>query len=277
MEMRKISDTDKGSRGPHITMTDRAAAALRLLYRDDHLAAVDKPPGLLVHRTRLAADEDDALLQRLRDTLGRRVYAVHRLDRPTSGVVVYGLTPEAARRLSLLFETRRMDKRYLAVVRGWLGTPQGPGGVIDYPLADAPDLPARPALTHYRSLARVELPHAVGRYPTSRYSLLELRPRTGRTHQIRRHLHHIFHPIVGDTTHGEGRHNRLFREHYACERLLLHARSLGFIHPFGGASLRVEAPPDAQWQALMARLGWPPLAQPDFRDEPLVGRQGDAD
>jgi tRNA pseudouridine65 synthase len=235
-------------------------AALRLLYRDDHLVAVDKPPGMLVHRSRLASGEDDALLQRLRDALGRRVFAVHRLDRPTSGLVVFGLTPEAGRRLSLLFETRRVEKVYLAVVRGWLGTPQQPDGVIDYPLADAPELPARSALTHYRSLARLELPYAVGRYPNSRYSLMELRPRTGRTHQIRRHLHHI----VGDTTHGEGSHNRLFREHYACKRLLLHALSLKFVHPFDGAPLRIESPPDTQWQTLMVRLGWS-LLQDEFQ------------
>jgi tRNA pseudouridine65 synthase len=216
---------------------------------------------MLVHRSRLAAGEDDALLQRLRDTLGRRVYAVHRLDRPTSGLVVFGLTREAGRRMSLLFATRQVEKVYLAVVRGWLGALLEPGGVIDYPLSDAPDLPARPAQTHYRPLARVELPHAVGRYQTSRYSLLELRPRTGRTHQIRRHLHHIFHPIVGDTTHGEGRHNRLFRERYACARLLLHALSLEFVHPFNEAPLRIESPPDTQWQTLMVQMGWASLCE----------------
>ena len=227
-----------------------------ILYRDEHLVAVDKPPGLLVHRTRLAADEDDALLQRLRDALGRHVYTVHRLDRPTSGVVVFGLTPEAGHRLSLLFESRRVTKGYLAVVRGYLGTSEAPDGVIDYPLRDAPDLPLRPAVTAYRTLAQVELPHAVGRYPSSRYSLVGVQPQTGRIHQIRRHFHHIFHPILGDTTHGEGRHNRLFRERYGCERLLLHAVSLAFDHPYTAAPLRIDAPPDADWQALMGRLGW---------------------
>ena len=239
-----------------IPMLGTTHAQVRILYQDDHLVAVDKPPGLLVHRTRLAADEDDALLQRLRDALGRYVYAVHRLDRPTSGVVVFGLTPEVGRRLSLLFETRRVAKGYLAVVRGYLGTPETPDGVIDYPLRDAPDLPLRSALTAYRTLARVELPHAIGRYPVSRYSLLAVQPQTGRTHQIRRHFHHVFHPIVGDTTHGEGRHNRLFRECYGCGRLLLHAVSLVFDHPCTATPLRIEAAPDADWQALMGRLGW---------------------
>ncbi len=240
----------------------------RILYQDDHLVAVDKPPGLLVHRTRLAAEEGEALLQRLRDALGRHVFAVHRLDRPTSGLVVFGLTPEAGRRLSALFEDRRVDKGYLAVVRGWPGSPGDGGGVIDYPLADAPDLPARPAVTAYRSLARVELPIPVGRYPVARYSLVAVRPQTGRTHQIRRHFHHIFHPLVGDTTHGEGRHNRLFRDRFGCERLLLHAVALAFEHPFTGAPLRLAAPPDADWQALMGRLGWGGVAADSLVCEP---------
>jgi tRNA pseudouridine65 synthase len=234
----------------------RPCPAVRILYRDEHLVAVDKPPGLLVHRTRLAAEEGDALLQRVRDALGRQVYAVHRLDRPTSGLVLFGLTAEAGRRLSTLFETRRIAKGYLAVVRGYLGTPEEPAGVIDYPLRDAPELPPRSAATRYRSLARVELPHAIGRFPGSRYTLVAVAPQTGRTHQIRRHFHHISHPIVGDTTHGEGRHNRLFRHLYGCERLLLHAAWLAFEHPIGGTPLRLEAPLDAQWQALMGRLGW---------------------
>ncbi len=245
-----------------------ARPPVRILYQDEHLVAVDKPAGLLVHRTRLAADEHDALLQRLRDTLGRHVYAVHRLDRPTSGVVAFGLTPEAGRRLSRLFESRRVEKGYLAVVRGYLGTPEAPHGIIDYPLRDAPNLPLRPALTTYRTLAQVELPHAIGRYPVSRYSLVAVWPQTGRTHQIRRHFHHVFHPIVGDTTHGEGRHNRLFREHYGCDRLLLHAVSLAFDHPFTAVPLRFEATPDAAWQALMVRLGWGKATESDGRLSP---------
>lgn len=229
---------------------------VRILYRDAHLVATDKPPGLLVHRSPIAAGEDDALLQRLRDTMGLWVYPAHRLDRPTSGLVVFGLNPEAGARLSRLFETRQVDKRYLAVVRGWLA----PQGVIDYPLQDAPDLPLRPAVTAWRSLARVELPIPVGRYPVARYSLVEARPLTGRIHQIRRHFHHVFHPIAGDTTHGEGRHNRLFRDHFGCERLLLHAHALTLPHPWSGMALELRAPPDDAWQGIMERLGWGGIA-----------------
>ncbi|MCG6939929.1 MAG: pseudouridylate synthase [Thiohalocapsa sp.] len=230
--------------------------ALRLLHLDDHLVAVDKPPGMLVHRTRLA-DGNDFLLQRLRRQLGRRVYAVHRLDRPTSGVLVFGLTPDAARQLSGQFERQTVTKRYLAVVRGW---PE-PAGSIDYPLADpeatAPARRApRHALTDYLRLAAVELPVAVGRYPSSRYALVLVRPHTGRRHQIRRHFAHIRHPLIGDTTHGEGRHNRFFRAHLGLQRLLLHAWSLALMHPVTGAPLCIEARPDADWGGLLAAFGW---------------------
>jgi len=225
---------------------------LPVLYRDDWLVAVNKPAGLLVHRTALARAQDFAL-QRLRRQLGRRVYAAHRLDRPASGVLLFALTPEVCARLSRLFEERRVEKRYLAVVRGY---PQEEG-VIDYPLSGDADQALRPAVTCYRTLARVELPVAVGRYPTSRYALIEVRPLTGRYHQIRRHFHHIFHPLVGDTTHGEGRHNRFFREAFGVERLLLHAQGLDLVHPQTGGPLSICAPLDAAWCGLLARLGWP--------------------
>lgn len=230
-------------------------AGPRLLHLDEQLVAVDKPAGLLVHRTRLS-DEQDALLQRLRRRLGRRVYAVHRLDRPTSGVLVFALTLEAARHLSGEFEARRAVKRYLAVVRGW---PDAEGR-IDYALADeeasapAHRLP-RAAVTGYRRLATVELPVAVGRYPTSRYALVRVSPHTGRRHQIRRHLAHIRHPLIGDTTHGEGRHNRLFRESFGLHRLLLHAHELQVRHP-DGSTLQVAAPLDDDWLRLLAAFGW---------------------
>lgn len=225
-------------------------SSLRILYRDDWLVAVDKPAGLLVHRTILAQAEEFAL-QRVRAQTGRRVYAIHRLDRPTSGVLVFGLSREAAVAVSKQFEERQVQKRYLAVVRGW---PEE-NGVIDCPLRDAPDLAVRPALTRYRVLARVELPVAVGRYPTSRYAVVDAQPLTGRYHQIRRHFHHVFHPIIGDTSHGEGRHNRFFRERFGVRRLLLHAARLSIMHPATGAELCLCAPLDGQWLKLLEDLG----------------------
>lgn len=226
-------------------------AELPVLFRDEHFIAIDKPPGLLVHRTWIA-DGSEFALQRLRDQIGRRVYPVHRLDRPTSGVLVFGLSSRAAADLCAEFEARRVTKRYLAVVRGYL---EGEG-TIDYALREEPHLPAQAAVTHYRGLARVELPIAVGRYATSRYSLVEAVPETGRMHQLRKHFAHIFHPIIGDTTHGEGRHNRLFRERFAIQRLLLCAHSLRFRHPYSGEEITVTAPPPPEFAVLRAEFGW---------------------
>jgi tRNA pseudouridine65 synthase len=223
-----------------------------ILYRDAHLVAIDKPAGLLVHRTGIAAEAQDFALQRVRDRLGQRVYPVHRLDRPVSGVLLLALNADVARRLSWMFETRAVAKAYLGVVRGW---PEAQG-VIDYPLSDGPGQPARPALTRFRVLARAELRVAIGRYPSSRYALVAAWPETGRYHQIRRHFHHVYHPLIGDTTHGEGRHNRFFRESLGVGRLLLHAASLRLTHPLSGADLCILAPLDGTWNALLERLGW---------------------
>lgn len=234
---------------------------MEILYLDDHLVAVNKPAGLLVHRSPIDRHETRFALQEVRAMLGRRVYPVHRLDKPTSGVLLFALAPETARSLADAFAGGGVTKRYLAVARGIVPDE----GVIDHPLAEEPDrldgpagdetLP-RPAVTAYRRLAAAELPFAVGRYPTSRYSLVLLEPRTGRRHQLRRHLKHLFHPIIGDTKHGEGRHNRLFREEFACGRLLLHAVELTLSHPVSGRPLTVTAPVDPSFAGLLERLGW---------------------
>jgi tRNA pseudouridine65 synthase len=229
---------------------------VRVLHCDDDLVAVDKPAGLLTHRAAMARDRDYAL-QQTRDRIGRRVYAVHRLDRAASGVLLFALNRDAGRDLSRLFEDGRVTKRYIAVTRGWLEET----GAIDYPLQDSEGPTRRPALTRYRTLARTELPYAVGRYPSSRYSLLEVCPRTGRFHQIRRHFHHIYHPLIGDTTHGEGRHNRFFREAFGVQRLLLHAQALCVVHPRTGLELCIRAPLDEEWTRLLARLGWSTVAE----------------
>lgn len=237
------------------------SGGIALLHLDEHLVAVAKPAGLLVHRSPIDRHETRFALQEVRDLLRRHVYPVHRLDKPTSGVLLFALSPEAARRLTDSFAAGRVTKRYLAVARGVVPD----AGVIDHPLVEEPDrldgplvsegLP-QPALTLYRRLAAAELPVALGRYATSRYSLVLLEPRTGRRHQLRRHLKHLCHPIIGDTTYGEGRHNRLFRERFACGRLLLHAAELALPHPASGQTLTVAAPLDPALVALFDRLGW---------------------
>jgi len=234
---------------------------LTLICRDDNIAVFNKPAGLLVHRSYIAPQETRFALQLARDLLGQRVYPVHRLDRPTSGLLLFALNPEDAARLTAAFTAGAVTKKYLAVVRGVTA----PDGVIDYPLLEEQDRrdPYRQegkepqaAVTAYRQLATVELPFAVGRYPSSRYSLVEATPLTGRRNQIRRHFKHIFHPLIGDVDYGEGRHNRFFREELACRRLLLHAAELTFPHPADDRLLTVAAPLDGQFTRLLERLGW---------------------
>ncbi len=235
---------------------------LNIIYQDRHMVAVYKPPGLLVHPSLIDRRETRSAMKLLRDQLGRWVYPVHRLDKPTSGVLLLGLDPESARLLGGQFERHQVSKTYLAVVRGHTD----PDGVIDHPLSEQHDMmsdrkarkdkPPQPAVTEYRRLATVELPHPVGRYATARYSLLELWPRTGRKHQIRRHLKHIAHPLVGDTTHGKSEHNRFFAEFLDSHRLLLSAVEMRLAHPYSGVALRLLAPLEGEFAAVVRRLGW---------------------
>ena len=235
---------------------------LNVLYRDDALIAIDKPAGLLVHRSLVDRHERRFAVQLLRDQIGARVYPLHRLDKPTSGVLMFALSAATARRMGPLFEQQMVCKTYLAVVRGYTAVQER----IDYPLREEldrigdgqarTDKAAQSAMTDYRRLATLELPVSDGRHPSSRYSLLAVYPRTGRKHQIRRHLKHIFHPVIGDTTHGDGRHNRIFREHLDCSRLLLMAAELCFTHPVSGAAVRIRAPFDTAFASVIARFGW---------------------
>ena len=242
---------------------------LALLRRDDNIAVFNKPAGLLVHRSWIDRHETRFALQMARDQLGQRVYPVHRLDKPTSGVLLFALSAEDATRLTDSFTAGKVAKRYLGVARGVV--PES--GTIDHPLLEEQDRrdPHRQegkdpqeAVTAYRRLGSVELPFSVGRYATSRYSLVEAEPLTGRRHQIRRHFKHIFHPLVGDVNYGEGRHNRFFREEMAAPRLLLHAAELTFPHPGSGTSMTVAAPLDGAFTALLQRLGWQGAVPPEW-------------
>jgi len=223
---------------------------LTLLYRDEHLVAIDKPAGLLVHRTQLAAREGEAALQLLRDQLGQPVWPVHRLDRGTSGVLLFALSAAVASLLGPMFETGQMAKTYLALVRGW---PAADTGLIDHPLARDPELPSagQPRLeaqTRWRVLDRLVWPiSADPRHPTLRLALLALEPLQGRRHQIRRHLKHIAHPILGDATHGKGPLNRAVAQHMGLNRLWLHAQTLALTHPVLGTPLQFSAPPGPEW------------------------------
>lgn len=226
--------------------------AFRILFQDRWLCTIDKPPGIMVHRSNIGTDRE-FVLQKLRDQLGQRVWPVHRLDRATSGVLLFALDQETATQLGQAFMRRQVDKRYLAVVRGWTDDE----GEIDHPLARHDRAQKREARTRYRCLARCELPIPAGGFETARYSLIEAEPETGRRHQIRRHCKHMSHHLIGDTTYGDGRHNRLFRQHLHCHRMLLHASRLAFDHPHEGRRLEVAAALNGEFARVAEEIfGW---------------------
>ncbi len=280
---------------------------LDILYLDDYMVAVNKPAGLFVHRSFMDKDEIYFALQLVRDQIGQYVYPVHRLDRPTSGVLLFALTKEVARKLSEAFANKAalgdefesqdagvvgesesltngdltMVKTYYALVRGHLNRQVGEitspikpivesdfvKGFIDYPLKEKldklgdknvnSDKPAQSAQTHYQVQYQASLPVKVGKFDNVRYSLVALQPVTGRRHQIRRHLAHLRHPIIGDINYGDNKQNPFFIKHFGFKRLMLIAKSLEFNHPVSNKRIKVTAPFDAQWQHTFAKLQWP--------------------
>lgn len=235
---------------------------LPVLYQDNDLIVINKPSGLLVHRSSIDRQATEFALQMVRDQAGRMVYPVHRLDRATSGALIFAFSPEVARHFSQEFAEGRINKSYLAIVRG-----TAPAEIlVDYPLKEELDAlsdkmarvdkPAQSAVTHFKNLLTYEFPVKVDKFPTSRYSLVRAAPRTGRKHQIRRHLRHLGHPIVGDVKYGSGKHNRFFRDELKVNRLLLACTELSFQHPRDRQTVCVRAPLAAEFKQVTDRLGW---------------------
>lgn len=235
---------------------------LEILYRDQYMVAINKPSGLLVHKSYLARNEKYFAMQLLRDQLGQYVYPIHRLDRPTSGILLFALSSEVARQLNELFSNRRVKKGYVAVVRGYLKGRD----ILDYPLKEQLDKIAdnkacqhkepQEAITHWANISVAEFAQPIGKYSAGRFSLIALAPQTGRKHQLRRHLAHMRHPIIGDTTHGDGAQNRYLRDHLGHNRLMLHAAQLQFEHPVTARMVKIYAPLDEVFVDVSQRLGW---------------------
>ncbi len=230
------------------------AGALPVLHADDALAVVDKPAGLMVHDSALARGETDFAADRLRVQFGKPVFLVHRLDRATSGCLLLAFDRDTASALGKALMAGEVDKDYWAVCRGW---PAERAFVVDHALDGGPGKPVKkPAVTDFEVLATCELPLPSAGFETSRYAWLHASPRTGRFRQIRRHLKHLSHHLIGDSSHGDGRHNRTFRM-LGVHRMLLHARRLAFAHPLTGEALVVEAPVDDEFGRALALFDTP--------------------
>ncbi len=208
-----------------------------ILYRDDYFVAINKPPGYVVHRSSMVRNAPMVVLQLLRDQLGQRVNPLHRLDRKTSGVLIFALAAEPNRLLSNLFENQHVNKEYQAIVRGWTDE----SGTIDYALANSKGK-SQSAYTEYKTLNHFEIDLAFGKFQTSRYSEVCLMPKTGRMHQLRKHMSHIFHPIIGDRPHGCNKQNGLWKRTFGMDTMMLHARTLSFVHPYTKEEVLISAP-----------------------------------
>ena len=207
-----------------------------ILFEDEHLIAINKPSGIMVHRTSITEDKV-FIVQLLRNQIRQRIYPVYRLDRATTGVLVFGKTSKVASILSEDFRNKEVHKKYLAIIRGFVEET----GEIDYALLDEKKRNRLEAQTNYQRLAETEVDFSVGKYPTSRYSFIEAFPLTGRQHQIRRHFAHIRHPIIGDRRHGDVKHNNYFRDVLGFDRMFLHASSIYFKHPITETAIEIQA------------------------------------
>lgn len=222
---------------------------LEIIYQDDNLIAINKPHGLLVHRSPIATNTDEFAVQILRNQIGKWVYPAHRLDRKTGGILLFALNEEINKSLQQLFYTQQVNKVYHAIVRGFTDDE----GIINYPLKKD-DGTIQEAITRYKTIAKSEIDISLGKHATSRYSLVEVYPETGRMHQIRKHFAHIFHPIVGDRPHGCNKQNKLFKEKWNMQTMMLHASELSFIHPVSKQKIIIKAPVQEEFKRMLSTL-----------------------
>lgn len=224
---------------------------LEIVYQDEDLIAINKPHGLLVHRSKMANDATEFALQMLRDQVGRHVSPVHRLDRKTSGLLLFAFEKEVEIAMHKQFQESLVEKKYLAVLRGYAPDQLD----IDYPLAKENGT-MQEAFTSFRTLQKAEIAVAFGKHETSRYSLVEATPKTGRMHQLRRHFAHIFYPIIGDRKHGCNKQNKFFKEQFEMTTMLLHASELTFNHPVTGKQVKLKATIHDEFKRVAEMMGF---------------------
>lgn len=216
---------------------------LEILYRDEHLIAINKPSGLLVHKSFYSGVADAYAIQELRNQIGQYVYPVHRLDRKTSGVLLFTLDKDTLRIMSDQFAERQVEKKYIAILRGWTKERE----TIDYDLIND-DRISQNAVTHYHRLQKSEIDLAFREHQTSRYSLVEASLETGRMHQLRKHFKHILHPILGCRKYGCNKQNKLWLQTFGITKMTLHAHQLIFNHPVSNEKITVNATIDEEFR-----------------------------
>jgi tRNA pseudouridine65 synthase len=222
---------------------------LEIIYQDEYIVAINKPHGLLVHQSPIARDAEEFALQLLRDQIGQNVWPSHRLDRKTSGLLLFSLNKETDKLMQQVFRENKIKKKYLAIVRGHTSDEME----IDYPLRKENGT-MQDALTFFKTLSSTEIDVPLGKHPTSRYSLIEAEPQTGRMHQLRKHFAHINHPIIGDRPHGCNKQNRHFKETWQMDTMLLHASELDFEHPVTNAPLQFKAGIQSEFERMIILL-----------------------
>lgn len=222
---------------------------MEILFQDDHLIAVNKPAGLLVHRSSIAKDATEFALQKTRDFVGKEVHPIHRLDRKTSGVLLFTFDKNTLHSMQNLFNEGKVRKEYHAIVRGFTDE----SGKIDYALVNDKGL-TQSATTIYITHKKWEITKSFGRYKTSRYAYVHVFPETGRMHQIRKHFAHIFHPIIGDRPHGCNKQNGFFKREFNLMEMLLHAKSYSFEHPVTSDKIIIQAPIRNEFMRIVSLL-----------------------
>jgi len=224
---------------------------LEIIYQDEFILAINKPHGLLVHRSEYSGVADAYAVQELKAQLGQKVHPCHRIDRKTGGVLLFALNREMNSLMQQQFAANKVSKKYLAIVRGYTDD----SGEIDYPLTNDKGK-TQESLTIYKTLKKVELEIPFGIFNTSRYSLVEVFPQTGRMHQIRKHFAHIMHPIIGDRPHGCNKQNRFFKEQWNMTTMLLHATEISFEHPVTQKKILIKAEIQSEYVRMMHLFGW---------------------
>lgn len=251
-------------------MPGDATAAITILYADDDIVVIDKPPAMLTHANSFDRNSPTVVMV-LGSRLGARVHNVHRLDRMTTGAMVLARHAAAAGELSRQFREREVDKRYLALVRGHLDE----AGTIELPIAGRSTGEAQNATTDYRTLDRGRVAEPIGRYGEAWFSLVELSLHTGRSHQARRHLHRIDHPVIGDNKHGDKDYNRWAWARLGEKYLCLRSVALRFAHPASGEPMVARMALTEPWERLLGEVG---IAVPErYRGESTFTRASRAE